>query len=103
MAQLVVQLARENSDWGYGKIKGELAKLDHHLSRETIANILARHGILPIPERNSSPNWRHLMTHYKNQLLACDFFTVETFSLQTIYMLFFVEVGAFRGLYDQSP
>jgi len=38
-------------------------------------------------ERDTSPSWRHLMTHYKDQLLACDFFTVETLFLHTIYAL----------------
>jgi putative transposase len=94
--QLVVQLARENGDWDYGKIKGELARLGHTMSRETIANILARHGIPPAPEWGGSPSWRHLMTHYKDQLLACDFFTVETLFLQTIYVFFFIEVGRRR-------
>jgi transposase InsO family protein len=93
---LIVRLARENGDWGYGKIKGELAKLGHKTSRETIANILERHGILPAPERGSSPSWRHLMTHYKDQVLACDFFTIETLFLQTVYVLFFIEVGSRR-------
>jgi putative transposase len=36
------------------------------------------------------------MTHYKDQLLACDFFTVETLFLQTIYVFFFIEVGTRR-------
>jgi transposase InsO family protein len=93
---LIVRLARENGTWGYGKIKGELAKLGHKISRETIANILERHGILPAPERGGSPSWRHLMTHYKNQVLACDFFTVETLFLQTVYVLFFIELGSRR-------
>jgi putative transposase len=47
-------------------------------------------------DRGGSPSWRHLMTHYKDQLLACDFFTVETLFLQTIYVLFFIEVGSRR-------
>jgi putative transposase len=94
--RLVVRLARENVDWGYGKIQGELLKLNIDLSEETIANILERHGIPPAPERGTSPSWRHLMTHYKEQLLACDFFTVETLFLQTIYVFFFVEVGTRR-------
>jgi putative transposase len=94
--QLVVQRTQENSDWGYGKIKGELAKLGHAMNRETIASILERHGIPPAPERGGSPSWRHLMTHYKDQLLACDFFTIETLFLQTVYVLFFIEVGSRR-------
>jgi putative transposase len=36
------------------------------------------------------------MSHYKDQLLACNFFTVETLFLQTIYVLFFIEVGTRR-------
>ncbi len=36
------------------------------------------------------------MTHYKDQLLACDFFTVETLFLQTIYGLIFIEIGSRR-------
>jgi putative transposase len=36
------------------------------------------------------------MTHYKGQILACDFFTSETIRLQTIYVLFFIELGTRR-------
>jgi len=36
------------------------------------------------------------MSHYKDQILACDFFTVETLWLQTIYVLFFIELGSRR-------
>jgi transposase InsO family protein len=34
------------------------------------------------------------MDHYKDQILACDFFTVETIWLQTIYVLFFIELDS---------
>lgn len=36
------------------------------------------------------------MTHYKEQLLACDFFTVDTLFLQTVYVLFFIELHTRR-------
>lgn len=36
------------------------------------------------------------MNHYKEQLLACDFFTVETIFLRTIYVLVFIELGTRR-------
>jgi putative transposase len=93
--QLVVHLAREN-DWGYERIEGELLKLGYTISRETVGNILRRHNIPPAPERETSPSWRHLMTHYKDQLLACDFFTVESLFLQTLYVLVFIEIGTRR-------
>jgi len=92
---LILRLAREN-DWGYGKIVGELRKLGYVVSAQTIANILKKHHIPPLPERTPSLSWNNLMTHYKNQLLACDFFTVETLFLHTIYVLFFIELGTRR-------
>jgi hypothetical protein len=93
--RLVVRLARENN-WGFERIAGELTKLGYAISHETVGNILRRHNIPPVPERETSPSWRHLMTHYKEQLLACDFFTVETLFLQTIYVLMFIEIGSRR-------
>jgi len=92
---LVIRLAQEN-DWGYGKISGELRKLGHRLSDQTIANILKRHGLPPLPERKPSLSWQKLMKHYKDQLIACDFFTVETLFLQTLYVFFFIELGTRR-------
>ena len=100
LERLVVRLAQENHDWGYDRIEGELAKLGFTISDETIANILRRHNIPPAPDRGRSPSWRHLMTHYKDQILrgpsGRDFFTVETLFLKTIYVFFFIELGSRR-------
>ncbi len=96
LEQLVIRLARENSDWGNGRIEGECRKWGYDISDETVGNILKRHGIPPAPERGRSPGWRHLMTHYKDQILACDFFTVDTLFLKTICALFFIELGSRR-------
>jgi len=88
---LVIRLALENRDWGNARIEGECLKLGYDITDETMGNILDRHGVPPATERDSSSNWQHLMTHYKQQLLACDFFTIETLFLQTIYVFFFIE------------
>jgi putative transposase len=85
-----VQPNRESSD-----IRLAMIWESSNLS-ETIATILRRHGIPPAPDRGGSPSWRHLMTHYKEQILACDFFTVETIFLKTFYVLFFIELGTRR-------
>lgn len=95
LERLVLQLAQAN-DWGNGKIERELLKLGLDISDQTIANILNRHCIPPFPQGRPSLSWRHLMTHYKQQLLACDFFTVDTLFLQTLYVFFFIEVGTRR-------
>jgi putative transposase len=95
LRDLVIRLAQEN-DWGYDKIKGELQKLGYKLDRTTVKNILKRAGLVPAPERRRSLNWRTFLNHYKQQLLACDFFTVETLGLQTLYVLFFIELGTRR-------
>ncbi len=52
IAQLVVQMARENPSWGYDRIQGALANLGHEISDQTIGNILRAHGIEPAPERS---------------------------------------------------
>jgi hypothetical protein len=91
--QLIVRLARENSRWGYRRIAGELAKLGHQVGRSTIAAILKRHRLPPAPTRGQgSTSWRSWYQHYRQQVLACDFFTQESLVLQTIFVLFFIEV-----------
>jgi putative transposase len=92
----IIQLAQENPRWGYGKIQGELIKLSFKVSQSTIRNVLNRHWIKPSPVRNGSIDWRNLMNHYKDRILACDFFMVETIWLKTIYVLFFIELGSRR-------
>ncbi|MBC8509983.1 MAG: transposase [Chloroflexi bacterium] len=93
---LILQFAQENIRWGYGKIHGELRKLGFKVSKSTVRNVLTQNSIQPAPVRNGSIGWRDLMSHYKEQLLACDFFTVETIWFQTIYVLFFIELGSRR-------
>jgi putative transposase len=89
---LIVRLAKENPRWGYDKIHGELLKLGYILSVSSVRNILKRHRVTPESQR-STGSWRSFLRHYKDQLLACDFFTVETIWLKTIYVLFFIELG----------
>jgi transposase len=71
---LIVQLAKENLRWGYGKIEGEMRKLGFKISISSVRNILNRYDILPAPVRFGSIGWKKMMSHYREQLLACDFF-----------------------------
>ncbi len=94
---LVLRLARENTGWGYRRIQGELAKLGHRLSHTTVRAVLQRHGLPPAPERQRrGSTWRQFLARHQHQMLACDFFTVETLFFKTTYILFFIELGTRR-------
>jgi putative transposase len=92
---LVVRMKRESPRWGYDKIEGELLKLGFDIDSSTVRNILIRHGLVPAPDQPCS-SWRPFLSHYRDQFLACDFFTVETLWLRTLYVLFFIEHGSRR-------
>lgn len=94
---LIVLLAKENSGLGYEKLQGELEKLGYDVGISTVRDILKRHHILPAPERDRThSNWQAFLNHCRTQMLACDFFTIETVFLQTVYVLFFIEVSTRR-------
>ncbi|MCL4872138.1 MAG: integrase core domain-containing protein [Anaerolineae bacterium] len=96
MEHLIIRLAKENLRWGYYRIEGELTKLGFDVSLTTVRNVLGRNGIVPAPVRFGSIGWKTMFTHYKQQLLACDFFVVESLFLRTYYCLFFIEIGTRR-------
>lgn len=94
---LVLQLAKENPTWEYSKIHGELLKLGFTISRSTVCNILKQKHIPTAPERTKQgSSWSTLLKHYGEQILACDFFIVETAWLKTLYALFFIEISTRR-------
>ena len=94
---LILRLAKENPAWGYGKLEGELAKLGYDIGRSSIRDVLKRKRVPPAPKRGKhGSSWRTFLAHYKDELVACDFFTVETAWLKTLYVLFFIELGSRR-------
>jgi transposase InsO family protein len=92
---LVVRLGRENPRWGYQRIRGELLKLGIRISATTVRTILLRGGLDPAPRRGG-PTWTEFLRSQAAGILATDFFTVETISLKTLYVLFFIELSTRR-------
>ena len=91
---LILTMAEENPRWGYMRIKGECQKLGIRVAANTIKAILLRAGLGPAPRRG--PSWSEFLRAQAHGIVACDFFTVETVFLRTLYVLFFIEVGTRR-------
>src|SRR5215207_6395100 len=61
---------------------------DHPLAAQT-------KRLRPAPRRHG-PSWSQFLRAQAQGVLACDFFSVETAYLRTLYVLFFIEVGTRR-------
>ncbi len=92
-------MARENPRWGSERIRGELLKLGYSVSATTILSVLREQRVPPAPRRGGL-SWQAFLGTQARAILACDFFTVETLFLQTVYVLFF---SATRGRLHNCP
>jgi len=95
LRDLVIRMGRENPKWGCVRIQGELRKLGILIGATTIRSILRRAGVGPAPRRDG-PTWTEFLRAQAEGTWACDFFTVETAWLRTLYVLFFIELGSRR-------
>jgi hypothetical protein len=71
---LALRLARENPEWGYRRIHGELAGLGVPVSASTVWEILKKARTDPAPRR-TRPTCSQFMRSQAEAILACDFFT----------------------------
>lgn len=91
--QIVCRMAREN-EWGYGRIQGELKKLDITISKSSVANILRRNGLPPSPDRRGL-SWREFLARHAEVFLCADMFQKEVWTfrgLTTAYVLFVIHL-----------
>src|SRR6266511_1017038 len=67
--ELILRLGRENSRWGYLRIRGELMKLGIDVSATTIDTLLRRSGLGPAPRR-LGPTWTQFLRSQAYGLLS---------------------------------
>jgi hypothetical protein len=89
--QLLVRLARENSTWGYQRIKGELQRLGIWVSATAVRMTLRRHGLDPAPRRMAT-TWRVFLRQQAAGIVACEFFTVDSIWLRRLSVLLFIDL-----------
>ena len=87
---LVLRLARENPEWGYRRIHGELAGLGVKVAASTVWEILKTNGIGP-SRRGTRPAWSQFLRSQAEAILACDFFTVDLLDGTQAYVLAIIE------------
>jgi putative transposase len=92
---LVLRLARENPDWGYRRIHGELAGLGVKVAASTVWEILKNAGIDPAP-RQTGPGWSLFLRSQAEAILACDFFTAALLDGTQAYVLAVIEHASRR-------
>jgi putative transposase len=95
--QLVIEMATSNPTWGYTRIRGGLKVLGIQVARTTIARVLARNGIDPVPHRGM--RWKDFLKAHLGHIFAADFFTVEVltaFGLVRYHVLFFIDMATRR-------
>src|SRR6266511_4342508 len=68
---LIKRLARENPEWGYMRIQGELKGLGISVSATTIATVLRSAGPGPAPRR-IGPSWSQFVRAQAHSLVAGD-------------------------------
>jgi putative transposase len=65
------------------------------VSATTIRTLLRSARLGPAPRR-SGPTWTEFLRAQAGGIIACDFFSVETAWLRTLYVLVFIELGSRR-------
>lgn len=77
------------------RIRGELLKIGYAVSATSIRNLMQKHRIPTSPHR-SRLSWREFLRAQASAILATDYFTVDTWNLRRLYVLFFMELGTRR-------
>jgi len=92
---LIQQMALENRTWGAKRIRDELRKLGHQVSKRTVRKYMqqARRNW---PPRQSGQTWATFLKNHASEIWACDFVQTYDVFFRTIFVFFIIELGSRR-------
>ena len=96
---LVLRMAEDNPDWGYGRMYGELKKLGYKVHWQTVRRVMLDHGLLDDPDPEPKTSWKTFLASHWESIAACDFFTVEAWTkagLTRFLVLFVIDLATRR-------
>ncbi len=85
---LIKEMARDNRLWGAERIRGELLKLDIHVSKRTIQKYMR-------PVRTTRPRgqtWKTFLRTHAQQIWACDFLPVTDLFFRSLFAFFIIDL-----------
>jgi putative transposase len=94
---LIIRMAKENSGWGYFRIRGELLKVGYTVAATTIRSLLVAAGIPP-SGRRAKLSWKRFSAAHAETLVAADFFSVDTVFFKRLYVLIYMHLATRRVL-----
>ena len=97
--RLILRMARDNSRWGYTRIRGALRNLGHEIGRNTIKRILLENGFDPAPLRKKGMSRETFLKAHWSAIAATDFFSFEVLTrtgLVRYFVLFAIDLRSRR-------
>ena len=82
----ILQIKKENPDWGAPKVHGELLKLGLKVSERTVSRYLPKTP----PTPDAIERWKAFIRNHRGDIAAMDFFTVPTISFAVLYVFFVI-------------
>jgi len=85
---LIKVMAATNRLWGAERIRGELLKLDIHVSKRTIQKYM-KHAR---PKRARGQNWKTFLRNHAGEIWACDFLQLTDLFFRPLFAFFLIEL-----------
>jgi putative transposase len=95
---LIHQMALENRTWGAKRIRDELRKLGHRVSKRTVRKYMQQ-ARRDLPPRQSGQTWATFLKNHASEIWACDFVQTYDVFFRTIFVFFVIELESRRVIH----